>query len=184
MKKLFLLLCIFCLTSSVFTQSPIDEEEYSVYRAILGSDYNLAINKFTSSDDSAFKTKHLRRDLKIVQTKTSKDFKKKNKKSYELQNNFLTQKKVFLLTIEELRPFYEKSDEDEFAAENAFIEKYGTVSLVTLSRVGFNNDKTQAVVEVVYNSGFCGNCSTAYLFILTKEKEDWKIIKKLITWIS
>lgn len=185
MKNLFLLIFIFCLTCNFFAQTQIEQEEYTVYQTILGSKSNIAISKFTYiDDDSAFKIKRLKQDLRIVQSRTRKDFKKKNKKYYELKNNFLTKKKVHLLSFEDLRPFYEIADYNEFAAEKAFLEKYETVSVITLSRVGFNRDKTQALVGVVSNSGFCGTCSTAYLIVLSKEKDEWKIVKKVITWIS
>ena len=120
----------------------------------------------------------------MVQSETRRDFNRRNSQSFDLENNFNIEPQVKLVGDDDIKPFFDMSFKDEIAAENAFYEKFGSRSLVYLSRVGFNKNKTQALLSYTSNDGICGNCSTNYIYVLSKKKGGWKIESKVMSWIS
>jgi len=53
---------------------------------------------------------------------------------------------------------------------------------MSLSRIGFNSSKTQALV---YVANVCGGlCGTGEFYLLGKVDGKWKIQNELIVWIS
>ena len=185
MRKLLLSLTIlFCCFLHIAAQEQIEREEYAVYKVLLGDGYQSIVSKFTVADElkSIFKVR--KRELSFVQSETRKNFNQRNEKSFELQNNFGIKPDVKLVVDEEVNLYFEMAKENDLAAENALYEKFGSRSLAYLSRVGFNKTKTQALVSLTSDSGFCGTCSTNFVFVLSKQTGTWKIEKKVIGWIS
>lgn len=72
---------------------------------------------------------------------------------------------------------------DPNAGWDFFYKKYpDSQGITTLSRVGFNIDKTKALVYFGTQSD--GLAGTGYYVILQKEINRWKIVKKQMLWIS
>ena len=193
MKKAFLLITIlFCCVFSVVAQEQIEREEYDVYNAVFGDDsYQHVIFNFTALTElnpaSKFIRKLLRQELSIVKPDTLKSFNNRNEKSFELKDEFGRQPTVKLVNNEDMQPFLEmikKDNDNEIAVQNAFLEKYGSMGLVTLSRVGFNKSKTQALVLLSNSAGFCGTCNESYYVVLSKENGRWEIKKKVMPAIN
>ena len=183
-KTLTLLTILFCFALCISAQEKIESEEYEVYRVLLGDGYQSVVSKFSVDEElkSIFKVR--KRELSVVQSETRKSYKQRNQKSFELQENFGIKPNVKLVVGEDVNSFFEMARKNELAAENAFYEKFGSRTLVYLSRVGFNENKDQALVSYTSNTGLCGTCSTNYIFVLSKQKGAWKIEKKVMGWIS
>ena len=185
MRKLLLSFTIlFCWFLHIAAQKQIEPEEYAVYKVLLDDGYQSVVSKFTVTDElkSVFKVR--KQELSIVQPETRRNFNQRNEKSFELQDNFGIKPNVKLVVGDEVSLYFEMAMKNDLAAENAFYEKFGARSLVYLSRVGFNKIKTQALVSLTSNGGFCGTCSTNFVFVLSKQTDAWKIEKKVIGWIS
>jgi len=64
-----------------------------------------------------------------------------------------------------------------------FEEQYpGASGFVLFSRVGFNDEKNQALVDLGYR---CGDlCGSGGLYLLVKENGQWKVQQALMEWQS
>lgn len=188
MKKALLQLLI-VLFGGVFgglAQNKIEPEDYDVYRALLENRNGAVISKFTFKQDLKYflKSPAHKSELSILEADTRKNYQKRNQKPFELQKNFGAGFTVNLVSYENLRPFYDRLKESELAAEKALMEKYGTNTVITFSRAGFNKNKTQALLGVEYDIGLCGTCRESYLVVLSKEEGRWIVKKKILTVIS
>lgn len=189
MKKAILLLTIlFCYTFNVFAQEQIDSEEYDVFKVVLAGGKSI-ISNFTIIDSGlnrSMKLAHLKRELSEIESETRKSYNTRNQRRFELQDTFGSKSTVAFISDEELKIIFDKLGEDrnELTVENALIEKYGSGTLISFSRVGFNKNKTQALVAINSNIGLCGTCSTNYYVILSKENGEWMIRKKVMSSIS
>ena len=93
-----------------------------------------------------------------------------------------------LISEEELTYLFNKTDEcgnktsrtngwDRFEAKNPDLDGY-----IDFTRVGFNEDKTQGLLEISYNYGSLG--AEGYLIYVRKDAKGWKIAKVILEWIS
>lgn len=106
------------------------------------------------------------------------DFKSKNIKSEKLIKSFDIAQDYVLVT-----------KDDVFKSENIneiwklFYKKYpDSRGLITFSKVGFDADKKHAFI---YQEQLCGFlCAEGGYVFLTKEQGEWKITKRMITWVS
>lgn len=186
---IFLLLSL--ATNYCIAQNTISAEEYEVYNGLIKSlnedneTSHLVIKKQTYSEiiegiAVKYITKKLSLDTKIIE-----DYNKQNRLESEIQNQFKLRSKITLVgdEIQEIlkRPQTENELIEAKSWEN-FRQKYQTTSLLTLSRVGFNEEKNKALVVYGYQSGWLGGEGTFYL--LTKKNNSWKIKKKVRAWIS
>lgn len=175
---------LFCCVFQVLAQEQIEPEEYEVYKVLLGDGYLSVVSKFTVTDELNSAFKNHKRELSIVQSEARKSYNQRNQRSFELQENFGIKPSVKLVVGEDVGSFFEMAKKSELAAENAFYERFGSRTLIYLSRVGFNRNKDQALVSYTSNTGLCGTCSTNYVFVLSKQSDAWKIEKKVMGWIS
>jgi hypothetical protein len=191
MKKALLLLTIlFCCIVNVVAQEQIEPEEYRIYKALLEKEFitpkskQIVISKFTTFADldEVNTSSFIRRKLSQVKLETLNSYNSRNRKSYELKNNFNINLIVNLITEEDLIPIRrkEKADLGE-SYKAAFREKFSTENLISFSRVGFNRKMNQALIQVGYSCGT--TCGESNYIVLSKKNNRWIITKKLMTWI-
>lgn len=164
----------------VSLSSPVSDEEYAVYIAILGDSAKLfvvldrtAVDDFGSSGKTFFK-----QTFSELKPETIEDFNSKNKKSSSLERNFPTKNEYFLISDEELKLFFGKTLDWQ-----GFYKKYpNSGGYHTFSRAGFSEDKKQALVYTAHSCG--GLCGEGQYYFLKNENGEWKVVKKQMTWIS
>jgi hypothetical protein len=181
-----------CFASSILAQNAPDSDEYSVYTSLLQQEFigkgtkeivvrkQTAIDNFSNDESLTYLTE----SLPSLAKETYEDFDSCNKKSTALTDKFNLKVKVNLVGEEIDRIFYEsrQSNSKEDGWE-VFHKKYPTAgAIITLSRVGFNKDKSQALVFVAHSCGWL--CGEGNYILLEKKDGVWKVEKKSMTWIS
>lgn len=146
------------------------KEDYAVYSAILddlGYAGEVVISEYTTIKPVL--------DLKNISSISSnltqdviEDFEKKNKKTQKLADEFTSEVQVIILNENDQAELFHKS---RYGWEK-FYKKYpNAVDLTSFSRVGFNREKTQALV---YSSNRCGfQCEGEMVAFLEKENDKW-----------
>ena len=133
------------------------------------------------------------------------DYKAKNSQSYQLQNLFKLDVNCVLICKEELKEIFiyegpgrpqecQKKPDKEFgerpnpdncmeAEWEKFYDKFpNSQGIMSLSRVGFNQDGTEALV---YVEDWCGwLCGEGNYVLLSKENGQWVIRKKMGVFVS
>lgn len=188
---LLLVLFVGCCAGQDFATSIGSEDsprpEYAVYAALLKE---IAIDKETTQivieenteikDLMGIDTKALLKELSPLRQEAISDFESKNKQPCRLTNEFNLKVKVILISKREIEEISENRIRDGW---EVFHQKYPTAgAILTLSRVGFNEDGTQALIYVAYACG--GLCGQGQYILLTKREAGWKVEKRLGTWIS
>ncbi len=189
MRKLFskLILCASLLllcSGSAQAQIPVEAEEYAAYKAVIAHMLNkrgtrpvklvllweqTAINgsKLTSPD-----WKLRPQGIYGINKDTLDDYVAKNDQQQHLE-------RLFDLKVE-----YELVNNNDYLKlmfEGTFHKKYpDTLGIIYFSRVGFNQEKTQALIyrKMQTPSG------RADYFLLVKEKGIWKIACEKMDWIE
>ena len=183
------------LTSIRATSSFPDEESetYAVYSALISELFTkenvklLVIQEQTlvnSNPDHLKATtpedgiKDLKECCPSVDEDALKDYDTKNLASSKLVANFSLPLKYVLLNTSEL---HELQHAHETLRE--FSERYpGADGLISLSRVGFNKDYSQAYVRVEFI--FCPLCSFGEEILLKKQGGTWKVAESFGGWVS
>ncbi|MFZ4401836.1 MAG: hypothetical protein ACOYO1_17535 [Bacteroidales bacterium] len=168
----------------------IDSNEYQIYSLILKEKFttsnNLVIEQKTTGNLSIsfgniyFET--LKTENQNLDTTIFNDFINKNNTVYNLDNKFIgSTKSITLISSEEINYLFNSQDINK--AWNEFYEKYPKSNgMIKFSRVGFNSDKSQGIVEIGHYYASLG--SDGSLVYLVKENNSWRIIKFINTWIS
>jgi len=114
-----------------------------------------------------------------ISPETINDYKLKNKVPYRLRDAFDLRVKHKLVASEQIEQIF------KFGGEGwpQFFKKYpNSGGYVSLSRVGFNYDRNQALIFVSHSCGpQCG--SGSYVFLL-KSDNIWRVSKEAMVWIS
>ncbi len=189
-----IILVIFCaclLSSHTIAQKTTTLEEYKVYSDLLKNLYgdigesNFVIEqKIQLKTFDAQETKNVARKLSL-NTEIIKSFNEQNQYETEVQNQFNLKSKVFVIgkEIDEiLKPWERDFGSLEENNWKAFRQKYQTLSLLTLSRVGFNKKEDKALVVLGSQEGWTGG--DRFFYLMVKKDNSWKIKKKLRAWIS
>lgn len=191
LKFSLILIVIFSQFNVSFSQTSADFiEEYKVYNGLLEEMFvgefteQLVIEKFTKPNDLYIDYPKSHNKYLSRFKDTAKDFIEKNKKSYELENKFNVKVKINLLYGDERKELFDKLNANYFEWEKVFAENYSKSGsqILTLSRVGFNNKKTKALLHLGYQCGW--TCGEGNYILLIKKNGKWKIKKKSRTWIS
>jgi hypothetical protein len=125
-------------------------------------------------------------------TEAFADLKTKNKAHYALENKFSSKLPCILINSkDEIKVFYAVpiSPADKDFAEKTrsswqrFYEEYpGAQGILTISRVGFNSDKSLAVVYIANKA--CLMLASGKLFFLAKKNGSWEIRSEQMIWFS
>ena len=197
---------VFLISSIAFTQtkkksplpkpsavpsSPIDDEDYSVYSAVLKELYggkSIALENQVSGCTGIGNNKEgeaswqksldgLSGKLKKLSPKTIADFKGKSNLCRMLDAKF--NPSIKLISKQERRTIF--SGKDMRKAWAAFNKKFpGANGYVIVSNVGFNEDRTQALVDI---SNKCGDkCGAEQFVLLTKINGSWSVIGMNVVW--
>lgn len=184
-----LIMVIILVTGCMQTETPINDteaEEYAVYSALIEErfdDFVIVIKDHTACDRAAREDLNGRLQwvyeaMPAAQQETFDDFLAKNGQSYPLKNLFNVRGKVILVSEEKLRKIFE----GEFGWLEFYVRYPFSQGIMTLSRVGFNEEMDQALI---YTGNQSGSLSGAgYYVLLTKEEGVWTIQDSIIVWIS
>lgn len=163
--------------------SQITEEDYAVYSVILVSEqYNselIVVSDSTShgliADPTNISNKNYQLSEDIIN-----DYRSKNENDLKLKDNFSVQNKVLFLSEKEESQFFRKVQENGWVK---FHKKYPKAKgIVSFSRIGFNQENTQALVSVSFGCGFL--CGEGNFILLQKENGKWTIQNKIGLWVS
>jgi hypothetical protein len=165
-----------------------DREEYAAYAVLLKELFifkntkRLVINKHTLLDNMSIGVPKPTGEFSALSRQTADDFTSRNKQAYELSDQFNLDVKITFITSGEIKKMFQKSFGNPDGWET-FHRRYPTANgMITLSRVGFNEDRSQALIFVGYGCGWlCGGGD----YVLLKKKDGaWKIEAKSMTWVS
>jgi hypothetical protein len=168
--------------SNIISYEPdiIPDNEYEVYSsAILQRNYPQSINKiviyqltYNQAPCDNYDCFHqFETDSMLVD-----DFKKKNAKAYKLENKFSIPQTVIIVSEKELNELNSKGWE-------AFYKKYPNSSgVIQISRVGFDNKQTQAILYFGEQSHYVAGAG--YLIFLAKDEGKWMVKEQVMLWIS
>jgi hypothetical protein len=101
------------------------------------------------------------------------DYSKVNAKRWRLQRNFTLRNPYRLVTLDEIKTMFPPNSIGHF--EELWIE---------LSAVGFNDDKTMAVVYMAHHCTTSCCCGDGKSFLLKKRNGKWEVLSGLQCWIS
>jgi len=177
------------INNNIFTEiDVIGNDEYEIYSIVLLQTIVLppnpklfVINQLTSDqiklDNSRIAYFEERTTEKLDMT-TIDDFNKKNAKTYKLENKFSIPQRVVLISMQELKKIFRDGKGWE-----RFYKKFPDASGTTeVSRVGFNKDRTQAILYIGRQSDWLAGAG--YLVPLLKEGGKWVVKKEVLVWIS
>lgn len=192
-KFVFSLLIAFAAANVCFAQALLDTEEYTVYSALLKALYNeshepnLTICRKTTADP--LNDRGIRSLLKKSSSLDSlilHDFNARNETQFYIENRFDIERKINLVEEKEVKSITERAlGEKDPLGENGwkeFRKIYGSSPLLYLSRIGFNRQRSRALLLFGYQSGWLGGEGNYY--ILEKQSSGWKVRKKIRGWIS
>lgn len=119
---------------------------------------------------------------------TLADYDEKRKLPVHLESKFLTGIPVVLISEAERNRIFgiNQEGEKQTAARDGMQELRrlypNSQGFMSLSRVGFNKDATQAIV---YLGNVCGGlCGSGQFFLLAKDNGKWKIKLSSMAWVS
>jgi hypothetical protein len=185
----------FCVSGSssynfVSAQVAPDADEFLVYKAVLQSfirkeTKRLVIRKQTTTVAENFSSRfgeNLIEPLPTLSKETIDDFGSRNQKPVTLTDRFNLKLKINFVG-EEINKLFENNAVGGKDGWKIFNKKYPNANgIISISRVGFNKSKTQALISVSHSCGsLCGEGSYK---LLKKKNNNWEIEKSFTTWVS
>lgn len=171
----------------------LDEEEYAVYSALIQSLYAnsaklLVIDNYTSGcvpvgnnaeGERAWQQSLNRLQLPKLQPKTLADFKSKARQCRTIEAKLTLPTKYILLSKPERQQIFSLSDTKKAWAN--FQQKYaGASGYINLSNIGFNEDRTQALINTYRKCGV--QCGSEKIVLLTKVNGQWSVVATHKVW--
>jgi hypothetical protein len=166
-------------------------EEYAVYTALIERMYIrkevelIVINRRTtaySSDPGKLgeTLERVRKAMPGLKPETVADFQSKSNQPSLLEKLFDLKAKVALISADEVEQFFGRGG----GWWEAFYKRYPkSQGLLTLSQVGFNAEKNQALVYVGNQRGGLDG-GGSYILLTREEDDDWVIADSAGMWIS
>jgi hypothetical protein len=188
-------LALALILSTAAAQSNVDEEEYSVYSALISQSFVRDDTKLivllnetskgfgpieNAGNDSIFKEY-----LSPLSQSAIDDYRKKNEKISPLKRRFKFSIKYEIISRDEMEGFFK----DGFPGEGfrrsweQFYKKYPhSPGYIWLSRVGFNEKRDEALV---YVASMCDQLCGGGMYVrLTKKDGNWNVQQKWSVWAS
>ena len=152
-------------------------EEYEVYSAILANEKReddvLIVSEDTTIGLIADAT-DLNQETSVLTEDIIQDFNSKIKKQHKLENNFSIKNKVVLLG--------EKESRENNGSRTLFTKYPKARAILSFSRVGFNTNRTQALV---YFTSWCNPlCGRGDFIFLQKVDGKWTVEREIGLWVS
>lgn len=181
-------------------EAELSPEEYEVYSAFFNEGYAKAgfltiviqpatcsrynrDNDSTSTNKSSF--------FSPEDSEVWNDYLVNNKQSARLSSKFdhldynpsNSQFRVVILSYKEQRQMYRAGRFGIYLYDYKYPHSVG---IITLSRVGFNREKNQAILSRDHHAPppYLGWGSNGYVFLLAKQNGKWVVVKKQRTWVS
>lgn len=174
-------------TYSDQTVTEVSDEEYAVYSAAIAKFFSVRTSlqqvvvkqRTTIEWSRKERVQYIRQQIPELDQTLTKRFKQRNKTPEMLEPRFSTQIPVKLISQQELDDIFKEGAN----SWRIFYERYpNSQGLMDFSRVGFNTDRTQALVYVGNLAGFLAG-EGRYLF-LVKENGVWTPKKEITAWVS
>ncbi len=174
------------IPTSTPTLSPeaVEKEEYAVYSALIGINYPAELIVIRDHTSPGLESGGLDETMEYIQEEMSIEqelvdsFKARNDQSYPLDDAFTLKAKVILVSDADLHDIFNaQSGWDEFYKQ--YPDSQGEM---TLSRVGFNHDMTEALVYVGNQSYYLAGAG--WYVWLVKVNGAWEIKQQVMSWIS
>jgi hypothetical protein len=189
-KKLYFMLIIGMIFSScendsdnvkpefqLESPSQLTDLEYEIYSLILDKDFNnsdltiyqkTSINNIENQDDSIKSN-----ELLNIEDSTIENYYYLNSNEYILDNRIaFNNGNISMISSNEYDYFF--NDEDDNQNWKNFYKYYPTsFGIIQFSRIGFNNDFTQAIVN--YSRNDINGNGTFNIYCLTKTNGNWEI---------
>lgn len=169
--------------SSSLPSKAISPEEYTVYSALFKSEAVDFVILRQMTDPSASQrneetSRYLHENLPSVEEDTLNNFFNQNQQEYSLSRRLPLPKDYVLIAKTDYQNIFEKENGWE-----EFLEKYPNFQGITsLSRVGFNSSKNQALV--FEKTQLDWQETRAFYLLLEKENGTWVIKKQILALIS
>ncbi len=173
----------------------LDAEDYAVYSVLLQSLYGngaklLVLDNYVSAcvpvgnnteGEKAWQQSlsSLPGKMPKLSPKTVADFKRKTRQCRNVEANFTLPAKYILLSKQERKQVFSTSDTKKAWAN--FYQKYaGASGYINLSNIGFNEDRTQALVDTYRKCGT--QCGAEKMVLLTKVNGSWNVAATHKIW--
>lgn len=169
-------------------------EEYAVYSALLneikqspndGKEVKLlVVNERTEGPKKMCLPEEVAKWAKEIQADELKpllaDLLIKNEKRYHLSEQFKLTRQLLLINEEAVSEIFKRRG---YEGWDEFYRKYPNSSgYITFSRIGFNKEKTKAII---YREAGCGSlCGYGGYILLNKENGEWKVANGYNCWQS
>ncbi len=183
------------LEFNLHTADNLDPTEYEVYSIALKEKLikstkdpaTIIVGQKTSKSISTLSTSSLpliKAQFPEFDSTSITDYQTKNLSEYYLDYKFsMTEKYVQLLTTEEIDNLFVQMGKnwEEYLNRYPYSNGY-----YTLSRIGFNNDKSQAVLAIEFSTSTSSTNSTTTgeILYLKKDAGVWKVVGKFFTWTT
>ena len=90
-------------------------------------------------------------------------------------------KEIYLISSAEISYIFDSEDID--ANWEEFYQEYeNSNGIIRFSQIGFNEDKTQSVLEISYKYGTLGG--EGYIIYLIKQNDNWVMKDMILTWLA
>jgi hypothetical protein len=187
------------------TETPpeqIPDEDYVVYSLVLQNQFakdgieRIVIGDHTLMDLPPIMmgmtqfggSPEVKKIREAMDKETWNDYEQKSKSPVALANKFTLKIPVVLISAAERdRVFSVTGEGEKKVASPQGIKEFqklypNSPGFMHISRIGYNRDRTQSFLYVGYVCG--GLCGSGQIFLLAKEKDQWKILHTAMTWIS
>ncbi len=159
----------------------LDLDEYTLYRLVLdkikpGEQQKVLVADSTLSEDFTDRFDNIYEQIPELSPETVQNYFLKNQKKGIIDRLPFVNKNFLLVSWDGSKKVY--VDENNHSYE---LKDPGIYGIISLSYIGFNYSKTQAVVSVV-DYGAPLN-AVSYLVFFVREKE-WVIKKEVLLWMS
>jgi hypothetical protein len=134
----------------------------------------ISIERFISESD----LKNIRFKMPLLSSETANDYKANNIEKFEIKYKLSCAVKYEYSTMEEINGVF-KNEMGWAGLKKAFP---GLIGYFAFSKVGFNKEKTEALI---YTEFWCGNqCGEGAYWLLKRKNNNWFVEQKVGTWIS
>ena len=201
-SKCFVLgLLVVAALSCTSTGIPNDYDDYEIYVEFLSQNIwerielenielgNVVINSVTDTSGMDYESKepweigsYIRESLPALQRSTIRSFETRNRKPIVLSAENFEQHSVSIVAEHELSKIFNRA-EGGGGWWPEYYERFADAQgILTLSRVGFNSEGTQALLY--YGNQYAGLGGKGEMVLFDRVDNRWLITKRYMIWIS